>query len=319
MSQSNLDQVAVLGAGVLGSQIAWHSAYRGKSVVIYDLYDDGLRNCRNAHQTYAAIYRQDLDASQDIIDATVARISYTTNLGESVAVADLVIEAAPEVPDTKVALYRQLAPHLQAHTLVVTNSSTLLPSQFAESTGRPGKFCSLHFANLIWSLNLAEVMAHPGTENSTLLAVTQFAIEIGMVPIPIEKEQSGYVLNSWFVPLLQSAQTLVTNGVSTPEYIDRTYMIGNRGCSFGPCGLMDIVGMKTVYDILQHWGTVNKDEQMLINADYIKHNFLDRGLLGLQSGQGYYTYPNPSFQAADFLDVPDIASAPEIAHLAEAK
>ena len=78
-------------------------------------------------------------------------------------------------------------------------------------------------------MNLAEIMAHATTSEETLTQIAEFAIEIGMVPIPVEKEQNGYVLNTWLVALLNAAQTLVTNGVSSPEMVDRTYLIGNRG------------------------------------------------------------------------------------------
>ncbi len=318
MSESGLDKLTVIGAGVLGGQIAWHSAYMGKTVVVYDLYDEALERCREAQQQYAIIYAQDLDASATDIAATRDRLSYSSDLTAAVVAADLIIEAAPEIPEVKTALYQQLASSLPAHTLLATNSSTLLPSQFAEATGRPEKFCSLHFANLIWSMNLAEIMAHSTTSKSTILAITQFAIEIGMVPVPLQKEHSAYVINTMLVPLLQAAQTLVTNGISTAETIDRTYMIMNRGCSMGPCGIMDVVGMKTCYDILSYWGAENEDQQMLTNAAYIKQHFVDPGNMGLLSGQGYYSYPNPSYQSEDFLDVPDISRAEEFANLVSA-
>jgi len=225
MSDSKLDKLTVIGAGVLGGQIAWHSAYMGKTVVVYDLYDEALERCREAQQQYAIIYEQDLDASAADIAATRDRLSFSSDLTAAVAAADLIIEAAPEIPEVKTALYQQLASSLPAHTILATNSSTLLPSQFAEASGRPEKFCSLHFANLIWSMNLAEIMAHPTTSQDTILAVTRFAIEIGMVPVPLQKEHNAYVINTMLVPLLQAAQTLITNGISTAETIDRTYMI----------------------------------------------------------------------------------------------
>ena len=319
MSIESLKKVTLLGAGVLGGQIAWQSAYKGKQVTVYDLHDAGIEQCKTAQQTYAHIYQTDLNASDEELEATRSRLSFTTDLAAAVADADLVIEAIPEIPDVKIQTYTELAGHLPAHTLLATNSSTLLPSQFAEFTGRPEKYCALHFANLIWSLNVAEVMAHPGTADDTLASITQFAIEIGMVPIPVHKEQNGYVLNTMFVALANAAQTLITNGVSTPEVIDRTYMIMNRGCAMGPCGLLDVVGMTTLYNILSYWGDENNDEQMRNNAAYIKANFLDKGILGLQTGQGYYSYPNPAYQAADFLDVPDVSMALEISKMARLK
>ncbi len=312
---NTLNNLTVLGAGVLGGQIAWHSAFKGKRVVVYDLFEESLQRCQVAHQQYAAIYRAELGASEAMISETQARLSYSCSLADAVANADLVIEAVPEIPETKVAVYQEMAALLPAHTLVATNSSTLLPAQFASATGRPDKYCALHFANMIWSMNLAEVMAHAGTAESTLRAITRFAIEIGMVPIPIQKEQNGYVLNTWLVPLLSATQSLVTNGVSTPEYIDRTYMIANRGCALGPCGIMDIIGMKTCFDVMNYWGTENQDAQLLANATYIKQHFVDQGKLGLQTGEGYYCYPNPSYQAADFLAVPDMSAVEELVAL----
>ena len=310
MTRSNLDRVTVLGAGVLGGQIAWHSAFKGKTVVAYDPFPEAIAKVRVAHEMYARIYAAELGASDSDLEATRARLEYSGQLEPSVAEADLVIEAVPEVPEIKTRVYQQMAALLLPHTIVATNSSTLLPRDFAASTGRPEKYCALHFANLIWALNLVEIMAHPGTSRETLTAATLFAIEIGQVPIAVQKEQNGYVLNTWFVATLTAAISLVVNGVSTPEDVDRTYMIVNRGCAMGPCGLLDMVGMKTAYDVSSYWGALNNDAQMLKNAAYVKERFLDTGLQGLMGGEGFYKYPNPAYAAPDFLAVPDSSVVP---------
>lgn len=312
MTSSGLDRLTVLGAGVLGGQIAWHSAFKGKTVVSYDPFPEALAKARAAHATYAQIYQGQLGASDAEIAATRGRLTYSSDLKAAVAAADLVIEAVPEVPAIKTQVYRDMAALLPPHTLVATNSSTLLPRDFAEATGRPAQYCALHFANLIWALNLVEIMAHPGTSKETLTAATLFAIEIGQVPIAVQKEQNGYVLNTWFVAMLTAAASLVVNGVSTPEDVDRTFMIANRGCAMGPCGMLDMVGMKTAYDVSIHWGTVNNDAQMLTNAAYLKERFLDRGLQGMMGGEGFYKYPNPAYAAPDFLAVPDVAAVPDL-------
>jgi 3-hydroxyacyl-CoA dehydrogenase len=313
---SRINHLTTLGSGVLGGQIAWHSAFRGKTVVACDLSEDALTRCRAAHDHYAGIYRADVGASAEAIAQTRARLSYTTDLAAAVAAADLVIESVPEVPEVKTAAYRAMAPLLRKDTLLATNSSTLLPSDFAAATGRPGKFCALHFANLIWLMNIAEIMAHPTTADDTLTQVTEFAIEIGMLPIPVRKEQNGYVINTWFVALLNAAQTLVTNGVSTAEDVDRSFLKCNPGCSTGPMGMMDVVGMQTALNVLQYWGTRNNDQQMLRNAQYIRQRFVERGLFGLPTGQGYYRYPNPAFQDKEFLAIPDVSRVPELVALA---
>jgi len=155
-------------------------------------------------------------------------------------------------------------------------------------------------------------MAHARTSAATLTAAMHFVIEIGQVPIPVQKEQNRYVLNSWLVPLMTAALTLVVKGVATAEDVDRTYMIANRGCPMGPCGIADVVGMKTIYDISSYWGALRGDAQMLDNAAYIKERFLDRGLQGMLGGEGFYKYPGPAYAAADFLAVPAASEVPEL-------
>jgi 3-hydroxybutyryl-CoA dehydrogenase len=312
---SRIQHLTTLGCGVLGGQIAWHSAFRGKTVVACDVNEEALTRCRAAHEQYAGIYRADLGASEDAVAATRARLSYTTDLASAVHRADLVIESVPEIPEVKTRAYESMAPLLPDHTLIATNSSTLLPSDFAAATGRPEKYCALHFANLIWLMNVAEIMAHPGTAEATLTEMTGFAIEIGMLPIPIRKEQNGYVLNTWFVALLNAAQALVTNGIATPEDVDRTFLKCNPGAGMGPMALMDMVGMVTAYNVCHYWGHRNGDEQMIRNAEYLKTHFVDRGRLGLATGEGYYRYPDPAFRREDFLAIPDPSRVAEIVAL----
>ena len=75
---------------------------------------------------------------------------------------------------------------------------------------------------------------------------------------------------------------------------------------------VDVIGMTTIYNVLSHWGKEHSDAQMIKNAAYLKENFIDKGRLGLTTGAGYYTYPDPAYQAAGFLDVPDVARAAEL-------
>jgi 3-hydroxybutyryl-CoA dehydrogenase len=310
---SQVNHLTVLGSGVLGGQIAWHSAYKGKHVVVYDISEDALVRCRAAQDQYAALYlTEEVGASDADLAATRQRLTFTTDLGLAVAQADLVIEAVPEIPDVKNSVYQQMAPLLPAHTVIATNSSTLLPSDFAAATGRPGKYCALHYANHIWAANLVEIMPHAGTERATLETVTRFAIETGMVPIPIGTEHNGYVLNTWLPALLGAAQTLVTNGIATPEDVDRTFLIANPGARVGPFGMMDVIGMKTCYDVSMYWGQREGDAQKLANAAYVKTHLLDKGRTGLLSGKGYYDYPNPAYETSDFLAVPSLDSLSRI-------
>ena len=121
-----------------------------------------------------------------------------------------------------------------------------------------------------------------------------------MVPIPIHKEQNGYVLNSLLIPLLSAAGNLHMNGVADHESIDKTWMI-STGVKMGPFGIMDIIGMQTMYNIDKLWGEKTGDKVMLARAELIKENFIDKGKLGVKTGEGFYKYPNPAYADPDFL------------------
>ena len=282
---TNINNVTVLGTGVLGSQIAYQTAYSGFEVTAYDLTDEIVKTARKRFEELAARYEREVDGARGgRAQAALARIKYSWSLAEAVRDSDLVIESAPERLDVKRDLYMKLAPLAPARTIFATNSSTLLPSALADATGRPDRFLALHFANEIWIHNIAEIMGHAGTDPAVYDAVAEFAQRIGMEPIKIHKEQSGYVVNSLLVPFLTAAQSLIANGVADPETIDKTWRIAT-GAPKGPLQMLDIIGLNTAYNI-----AAAGDEQARFNARYLKEHYIDQGKLGRDSGEGFYKY-----------------------------
>jgi len=123
---------------------------------------------------------------------------------------------------------------------------------------------------------------------------------MGMVPIPIFKEQPGYVINTLLSPLLAAAGNLFFNGVADYKTIDKTWMI-STGAKFGPFGIMDLVGMQTMYHVMMLKAKQTGDKDAMKRAEAIKTNFIDKGKLGISSGEGFYKYPNPAYQSPGFL------------------
>ena len=296
----NIKKVMIAGGGTLGSQIAWQTAFNGFEVVVYDAFDKGLERSKAFHQQFADLFLNTRGASKEEIEATLSRLTYTTDIADASKDADILSESVPEDPKIKSDFYTKLAKVAPEKTIFTTNSSTTLPSDYAEFTGRPEKFLALHFANGIWDANVGEVMGHPGTDMKVFDEVVEFAKAIGMVPIPIYKEQNGYVLNSLLMPFLGAAFDLWKNKISDAESIDKTWMI-STGAKMGPFGFMDIVGVNTMYNIEAYWGEKLNDSVKLENARILKSEFLDKGRLGASTGKGFYEYPNPSFEAPDFL------------------
>lgn len=295
-----IKNVTVFGAGVLGTQIAFQTAYHRFNVTLYDLTDELLNRARERFQELAVRYKKDIGALPEALDATFPRLSYTTDLAEAVKDADLTIEAIPENIQIKRNFYLKMGPLAPSKTIFATNSSTLLPSQFADATGRPAHFLALHFANEIWKNNTAEIMGHSGTDTATFDTVVAFARAIGMLVIPIHKEQPGYVLNSLLVPFLKAALDLYVKGVADAETIDKTWMKATSAPA-GPFAIYDVVGLTTAYNITKMNADASGDKAMQEAAQVLKEQFIDQGKLGVSTGQGFYTYPNPRYRDPDFL------------------
>ncbi|MGE7906969.1 3-hydroxyacyl-CoA dehydrogenase [Peribacillus sp. NPDC094092] len=296
----NYKNITIAGSGVLGSQIAFQTAFKGFNVSVYDINDDALERAKNRIDNLKPYYKEDMGSTEEDLHTAYARISFHSDLSVAVAEADLVIEAIPEVVQIKTDFYTELGKVAPDKTIFATNSSTLLPSQFAEATGRPKKFLALHFANEIWKNNTAEIMKHPGTDSEVFDEVIDFAKAIGMVPLPLHKEQPGYILNSLLVPLLDAAQMLLLKGVADTETIDKTWMVAT-GAPLGPFAILDVVGINTAYNISLAKAKATGDPMVEKLANLLKTEYIDKGKIGREAGEGFYKYPSPNFAKPDFL------------------
>ncbi|HAT3993648.1 TPA: 3-hydroxyacyl-CoA dehydrogenase [Elizabethkingia anophelis] len=296
----NFKNITVAGSGVLGYQIAFQTAFHGFHVTVYDINDEVLEKAKTKFSILSEAYKTDLGATPEQLDAAFKNLKYTADLAEAAKDADLLIEAVPESPEIKIDFYEKLRSVAPEKTIFATNSSTMLPSQFAESTGRPEKFLALHFANEIWKHNTAEIMGHPGTDKNVFNDIVAFSKAIGMVALPLQKEQPGYIVNSLLVPLLSAATNLLVNEVADAETIDKTWMVAT-GAPTGPFGILDIVGITTAYNINKMAADATNDPLKIKTVEYLKTNFIDKNKLGVSTGEGFYTYPNPAYKKDDFL------------------
>jgi 3-hydroxyacyl-CoA dehydrogenase len=281
----SIKTVTVLGTGVLGSQIAFQSAFKGFTVTAYDINDKVLETAKDRFEKLAETYANEVpDARDGKAQEALNRLTPTSDLAAAVADADLVIEAIPEILDLKRETYQKLGELAPAKTIFATNSSTLLPSDLKDSTGRPDKFLALHFANRVWQFNTAEIMGTTDTDPAVFAKVVEFAKAIGMVPIELHKEKAGYVLNSLLVPFLNAAAELAAGGYADPSAVDDTWRIAT-GAPVGPFQIYDIIGLTTPYNIM-----ANGDAEDQKLAAWLKENYIDKGKLGLATGEGFYKY-----------------------------
>ncbi len=319
---TNFKKIVVAGGGVLGSQIAYQAAYCGFDVTIWLRSEGSIGRCQpkldNLKKTYidalnlmadpvkgeanwcpglAEMGKLDLD--ECLMKVENINVKLELDMAKAVKDADLVIESMAENADDKIKFYTTLAPLLDEKTVVVTNSSTLLPSAFAKYTGRPDKYLSMHFANSIWKNNVAEIMVQDKTDKKYFDMICEFANEIRMLALPVLKEKSGYLLNSMLVPFLLSGLDLYANGISDPESIDLAWTKGT-GAPKGPFKIFDTVGLTTALNIVDQYQKVPGLFKPMLSKMMMPYNFkgmkailekyIAEGKLGMSSGEGFYKY-----------------------------
>lgn len=285
-----IKNVTVLGAGVLGAQIAYRAAYAGFNVISYDINDDALKAAKARFDSITKVYRDNVkDVDDTKLNATQARLTLSKDLEQAVSEADLIIEAVPENLDLKKQVWSSVGNAAPKHTIFITNTSTLLPSEFADASGDPKRFLALHFANDIWKHRAVEVMGTAQTDPAIVDTVYQFAQDMAMLPVKLNKEHAGYIINSLLVPLLDAASHLYADGVAEPQDIDRVWRQAT-GTPNGPFEIMDTVGLRTVYAIHAAKAEKNNDPIGKKFTELLKQDYLDKGKFGKDSGHGFYEY-----------------------------
>ena len=312
-----MKNIVIMGGGVLGSQIAFQTAFcdynvtvwlrsegsiertKAKLELVKNSYIDAINlmampEGKSFNNWCRGIADADNFNKDELINKVMGlsdKIKLELDMKKALEDADLVIESMAEDFEAKKDLYLKMAPLLPEKTIVVTNSSTMLPSKLAKYTGRPDKFLALHFANSIWKNNTAEVMMHPKTEEKYFNEVMEFAKSIRMIALPLKKEKSGYLLNSMLIPLLFSGMDLYVNGVSDFESIDKAWLLGT-GAPKGPFQILDTVGLETAYNIVEMYLKV---PSFLAPYNFkgmakVLKKYIDAGKLGKASGEGFYKY-----------------------------
>lgn len=312
-----LKNVVVAGGGVLGSQIAFQAAYCGFNVTIWlrsqgsigrtqpkldhlkEVYEETICKMATPEGKTPSVWARGIsdfdsfDKNECLkkVEKAYENVKLELDMKKAVEDADLIIESMAENPEDKIAFYQKLAPLLPEKTIIVTNSSTLLPSKFAKYTGRADKYLSLHFANSIWKNNTAEIMSQAKTDKKYFDAIMKFAEDIRMIPLPVLKEKSGYLLNSMLVPLLFSGMDLYVNGISDPESIDKAWVLGT-GAPKGPFQILDTVGITTAYNIVKMYVKIPSflAPYNFKGMEKMLKKMIDEGKLGMSSGEGFYKY-----------------------------
>ena len=291
-------KVCIVGAGTMGCRISLLCAIRGYETAVYDVSEEALQRAPSRQKETADLLVAQGTLKPGEVDAGLARITFTTDPGQAAENADLLSESAPEVLDLKRKVHAQFDQLCPPHTIMTTNTSSLLVSDIEGSVRRGDKFAALHFHGG-WG-SLVDIMRGPRTSPETVDILQRFARSLGEVPMVMKKEKGGYIHNTLLGSLIRAALSLVAGGYAEVEDVDRAYMLVT-GLPAGPFIIMDGVGLDVVIDagrsLIGQEGEEISPEQI---ADFLRL-YVERGDLGMKTGKGFYTYPNPAFQQPDFL------------------
>jgi len=289
----NIRQVLVVGGGTMGQQIACHCLAHGLNVRIHDVNPDALKTAQAVKFLNASVFQSRL---ADRIGGLIASLTVETDPTRAARDVDLLIEAVPERASLKRIVFEQFGALCRPEAIFTTNTSTMLPSMLAAASGRPAQFAAMHFG---LQGELVEIMPTPLTSSETIQSLQEFARSIHHLPIVCRKEVPGYVLNTMLMSLNAAALRLVVDGVASVEDIDRAWM-RTMDVGIGPFGILDGVGLDTAWSITEFRAKLHKEPETQRIADFLK-TFVDQGRLGVKSGAGFYTYPQPAYKAQDFL------------------
>jgi 3-hydroxybutyryl-CoA dehydrogenase len=294
-----LENISILGCGTMGLQIGLQCGVSGYNTIIYDIDEHAIKDGEKRLEKLAKRLVLSNRFSKEMADKGIKKISFTNSLEEAGKNADLINESVPEDPNLKGEVFSNLNSICPKHTIFTTNTSTLVPSMFADKSGRPDKLAALHFHDLSLT-NIVDIMPHPGTSDETLETIREFCKGIDHYPIELKKEQHGYVFNNMLSQLFASALTLASKDVAKPEEIDKAWM-GIMKTPFGPFGIMDSIGLETVWKVTDFWAKTLNNSQSKKNAEFLKQ-FVDKRELGIKTGKGFYNYPDADYLKPEFLE-----------------
>jgi 3-hydroxybutyryl-CoA dehydrogenase len=285
MDAGDVRTVGVVGCGVMGSGIVEVCAKAGLEVTYVEVDEERVARGRSAVERSMgrAVDRGKLDAADR--DAAMARISGTTSL-DDLAPADLVIEAATEDLDIKLAVFRRLDDLMRPEVVLATNTSSLPIAELAAATKRADRVVGMHFFNPPPVMRLLEVIRALTTSEETVEHARAMGERLGKTTV-LAKDRAGFIVNFLLLPYLNTAARLLDEGFATREDIDTAIELG-LGHPMGPLKLLDLIGLDTAV----HVSDVLYDEfkDPLYAAPTIMKRMVTAGYLGKKSGRGFYDY-----------------------------
>jgi len=290
-----INKVAVVGSGTLGTQIAMQAANAKNQVKIFDLKKGSFKSTLHTIKGLEKVVPTNRWA------VCQERIQHMENIEAAIGDADLVIEAVPEDLTLKLAVWADIGLKANPNAILSTNSSSIPISRLEKSSGSPERCLNLHF---YIGMNMVDVMEGTKTLPQVIEKGISWVRSLGCIPLTVKKELLGFCFNRVWRAVKREVLGMWANGSVDFRDVDRAWMIFNgmekSPDRFGPFALMDKVGLDVIYDIEMVYYNDSKDPKDHPPKE-LKEK-IERGELGVKSGKGFYSYPDPEYMNPDFLN-----------------
>ncbi|MGI8610177.1 MAG: 3-hydroxyacyl-CoA dehydrogenase family protein [Candidatus Dormibacteria bacterium] len=276
--------VCIVGAGTVGSQLAYQCALGGFNVNLNSRRQETLDKGRQNAERLLRRRVEKGTLTEFECEEAIGRVTATTKLPEAIGRADIMIEAVAERLDVKEEVFRQADAAAPAHTILATTSSTIEIQKLAPATGRPEKCINAHFFNPVLLMDLVEVVRGPQTSQETVDATMSFCHRVGRFPVLVQKESYGFIVNRIVFTAIREALRLVDEGAATAQDIDEAC---TRGLNWpmGPVKLADFIGLDVIRDAWLLGQEEMSDGAWVPTAELEQH--VAAGELGMKTGKGF--------------------------------
>ena len=285
MKIDDIKKVSVIGAGLMGRQIALNNAIYGSNTWLNDSVSDMLPAVQKWADDYLAGRVAKAKLTQEEADAAAARFHIEANLETAVRGSQLVIEAIIEKEDEKRTLFKKINNIVSPDAIIATNSSFMPSSKFIDCVNNPSRLANLHYFNPALAMKLIEVVTGAHTSEETAETLMEFARRTGKRPARVRKEIDGFIVNRVSTAVTLTALDLVSRGIASPEDIDIALENG-LNYPMGPFRLMDLTGIDLSYLVLSERVA---NGEVIPGFELVEQKYKE-GKFGRKTGCGWYSY-----------------------------
>jgi len=301
MHIQDIKKIAVIGAGDMGHGIAEAALLAGYKVSIRDITPECVANGFNRIKKSFEKLLEKQKITADDRRSMLARLDPVVGMDRAVSDADVVIEAVPEILDLKRRAFQSMDRAAPPHAILASNTSNMRITELAAATRRADQVVGMHFFNPVILMKLVEIVKGDKTSEATMQLAANLALRMKKIPVRVEKDATGFIVNRVNAPNTILLGLMVENGWAAPEEIDAK--MKSTGLRMGPLELMDYVGLDVVCHSALYFAERLSPE--FSPPQWLKAK-MDAGCLGKKTGKGIYDWSqgrpviDPSKAKADF-------------------